>query len=321
MVEQLSYTGKLTRLESLTGEWGSILDQVQMASVSAECLAACLSSLGGNMSMLTRRLVDSVVASCLSSIQSSHGTVTQHLCSTAKVKMAFLSLGMSSVCAPWPDGSGSLVPCGLRSAAIRCQYDPDEKVSFAAKLALAMSDANRNPRVPALQVVTQSTAFAQSSSQIVSAETMAEITERARLSINKSMLEEHEQEENKREMKRIHLKEAQNLRNKKQKINLNPARKTTEKLPPSTIQNSQGSPKDKKLSTKIPDEPVKARVSSPVSIPVDEPNATIPFLKPPQEERLNKANLSPKPSSIDSDDDIDEFPMIVDCGPDADDKD
>ena len=127
--------------------------------------------------------------------------------------------------------------------------------------------------------------------------------------------------ENKREMKRIHLKEAQNLRNKKQKNNLNPARKTTEKLPPSTIQNSQGSPKDKTLSTKIPVEPVKARVSSPVSIPVDEPNATIPFLKPPQEERLNKANLSPKPSSIDSDDDIDEFPMIIDCGPDADDKD
>ena len=83
------------------------------------------------------------------------------------------------------------MPCGLRSAAIRCQYDPDEKVSFAAKLALAMSDANRNPRVPALQVVTQSTAFAQSSSQIVSAETMAEITERARLSINKSMLEHY----------------------------------------------------------------------------------------------------------------------------------
>lgn len=303
IVEELTYGS------TIGVEWGSMDDRVQLVAASADCLATCLNSGGEFLSIATRGLVDSVASSCMSSVLR-----TCPISSFGIVKAAILALGVAASCTPWQDGAASSTTKDLKKLARACLQDGDPTVAFTATSALRVSDALDCPRVPALNVVTRSDTFMSSirPSNIVAADTMVYKLQSARDEIERmNNNEDYQKSEGEanlpKKTKFSHLYSQKPL--------------SPEAVLESAIKET--------LDVTCPRNKLVEKQSLPVS--------SNEMLKPIQafsEERTGTgddvaastvevaAAVLNDAAGLASQEDMDEdyFPMIVDCGPDEDDK-
>jgi hypothetical protein len=314
LIEQLS---PATNSQLELGEWGSLLERTHLAVATVECLSSYVLTGGEYLPITSRRLVESIASACLSSIISRG---TSSMASFGLVKAALLSFGTACVCTPWPDGAASSIVGLLQSAAKKCKNDQETIVSNAAAAAFKSCDAVAFPRVPALQVITRSAAPNQpSSSKIVSAEAIEVSLESARNEIIRAQAVAEKDEEKR-------------LQNQAQADSEKKPKRSKSNQPSETIASTDaldgsGSPenthpKDNFASAETGTQESVAELST-------SPTKTIQMQETHQEQESLLLQADDAPGDDDAegdresdgdDDDDDDFPMIVDCAPDADDK-
>jgi hypothetical protein len=153
--------------------------------MALETLTASLISCGGFASPSTRSLIDSMATTGLSNICSSNRS---EVACYSSVKAEVFGLGSACLATPYPDGAASSIVNALSHAARLCQADGDSDVAMAAKTALRLCDLATVPRAPALLFVTrQTSALERPSVQTnVSASAMAVNIQNARSEIAES---------------------------------------------------------------------------------------------------------------------------------------
>lgn len=279
-------------------EWGSLDDRVQLVSACCESLAACLSSGGEFLPMSTRGLVDSVTRSCLESVFQAHPFSFFSI-----VKTSILTLGSLSVCTPWQDGAASCIAGQLKKVARACQQDRESSVVLVATSALRVCDALDCPRVPAMNVVTRSDAFLTSGrlSTTITAEAMVDKLQAARDDIErmKTMVDSEKSE-------------AQATPPKKPEVSLLDPQVSKDVVAPAVEMTI--------LAVNRNDE--KRLILENVSSPQDHG-------EPMSDEGIGDCAGNAPSNAFDNgcdldiapmDEDDDDFPVIVDCGPDEDDE-
>jgi hypothetical protein len=123
-----------------------------LSTLAAEALAATLVSCGGFLSASARGLADSIATTGLSSITSDN---PNGLFSCSSVKVALLDLASTCLATPWTDGAASSIVENLAQAARKCESDRNIGVVVASKAALRLCDSYAVPRAPALLFVTR----------------------------------------------------------------------------------------------------------------------------------------------------------------------
>lgn len=108
------------------------------------------------MSIENRNLVESVASTCLSSIKESMNDSSLKLLSSGKIKTSFLNFGMTAISTPWPDGGASILTESLRSTAFDLKFDRDPNVSSTAYIALDVCNVALTHRSPPLVILTRS---------------------------------------------------------------------------------------------------------------------------------------------------------------------
>jgi hypothetical protein len=78
------------------------------------------------------------------------------LLSSGKIKTSFLNLGMTAISTPWPDGGASILTESLRSTAFALKFDRDPNVSSTAYIALDVCNVAMTHRSPPLVILTRS---------------------------------------------------------------------------------------------------------------------------------------------------------------------
>lgn len=102
-----------------------------------------------------RKLVDSMVSTCLSNLKKQTIDISNIILSSQKIKDSFLRLGIASVSTPWPDGGVSSLIEDLRSAALAFRYDRDLTVSSSAYSAFELCSCIMTPRAPPMLIITR----------------------------------------------------------------------------------------------------------------------------------------------------------------------
>jgi hypothetical protein len=284
IIEELS-----SGCSTVSMDWGALEDRARLVAAGASCLAACLNSGGSFLSMSIRDLMDIVTKTSLSSILHN-----QPVSSYGDVKASVINLGIAAMCTPWQDGAASSIHSDLMVVAKSCLHDPNDSVAWAATAALNVGTTLRCPRVPALHVVTRSNHFLgsdQSSNTIIAADTFEDKLQTARAEVEKM----------------------------KAKVDLD----ALEMKAPKRAKSIQV---DMVLKESI-DIPVMADIVPPSDIhntKVDDTVDQASSITLSQQELLHTCDDMPtdsteKSSPLENMDD-DDFPVIVDCGPDEEDE-
>ena len=109
----------------------------------------CISAFGGLIPNNVRGTIDSITYTCLSTMYS---VGSKSVFSYSQVKKSLLQLGMNSVCMPWGDGGRSALLGMVRIVASMLRRDLDVTVASSALSTLCALDAIITPRAPALYI-------------------------------------------------------------------------------------------------------------------------------------------------------------------------
>lgn len=314
LIEQLS---PATNSQLELGEWGSLLERTHLTVYALDCLSSYVVTGGEYLPIASRRLVESIASTCLSSVLS---VTSSSMPSFGMVKAAVLSFGTSCVCTPWPDGTGCSIVGLLRAAAKICENDQETNASNAATVALMSCDTVAFPRVPALQVITRTAASNQPSSlKIVSADAIAVNLESARNEIIRAQTVDAKDEEKRQQNKAEadSLKKAKRAKTKQ----VSPTIASTDL--PLPLPDVSGSP-DKAPGNDLASTIAGTQVDD-ASKMIDSDNESAAKLSKSPKETIQLGGddeaeaIASEPDDEGDNDDDDDFPMIVDCAPDDDD--
>jgi hypothetical protein len=273
-------------------EWGSLYERADLVAASAECLAAILPSGGEYLSLKIRGLLDSTASLCLSCI-----TSARTLSTFGHVRASFLLFSTSCVGTPWSDGAASSITNDLMTVARSCQQDPEAAVLQAANSAIQLCEAFTFPRVPALTVVTRSSSTLSTPPAEAMQKELADVSSEIDARRAEELRMEEENERKKRE------EPPSRQEKKKPKIDKRVSKPTPELKASEIIappvgdggKSEEGKAEDDKNDKASPDVENKAPVH--------------------EKESLMETEGQPE----DDDGSDEDFPMIVDCGPDDDD--
>jgi hypothetical protein len=308
--------------DNLSADWGSARERVELVAAAATCLSSILGSGGEFLTMETRQLMDSVAESCLLYIE--QGSQTEF--STAVVYESFLELGKMCVSTSWPDGAASDLRQSLQTASGLPSISADCRLFQVALSARQLCDSLSHPTVPALQVVTRSNPSPDSNgahTAIASAEVFTskldvaiEATKRQALR-DRELAKEKKSKRTKTETKKV--------------APLEPGSNESESKPPAAGGHERKSP-DKPTTSKIASAPeeqsaelLTKKIVSPPTAPVAKPSPSTSAaanVKIPVAPTTDERPAGPKTTGLkdDEESDLDEdFPEIVDCGPDEED--
>lgn len=107
------------------------------------------------MSIENRNLVESMASTCLSSTRESMNGSSLALLSSGEIKTSFLKFGITAISTPWPDGGASMLTESLRSTADALKFDRDLNVSYTAYMALNVCNVATTHRSPPLIILTR----------------------------------------------------------------------------------------------------------------------------------------------------------------------
>lgn len=308
------------------------------STLAAEALAATLVSCGGFLSASARGLTDSIATTGLSSMTSDN---PNSLFSFLPVKVALLDLASTCLATPWADGAASSIVENLVLAARKCESDRNIGVVVASKAALRLCDSYAVPRAPALLFVTRaSTAGGPSAPQMdTSAFALIDNIQKSRsesLKVEKAkMAAEAEKAKEKAEAERVKEKaeadrkvKAEEKRRIEKAVLPETKRAKKEKVP--EVKEPVAPPKNGVDSvSKLTEPAMNGGVDSKAEqSDSEEPDRDAMEVDPPMVSKENKRSKPPsvedsKPVAASADADSsgdEEFPDIVDGGPDSDDE-
>lgn len=272
--------------------WGSISERSQLVEACANCVEAALVSSGEFLIDSTRLLLDSVIHTCLQALV--EGTNTTILAS--HVRAAILSMGTAGVTTCWSNGSSSDLIGSLQSAADACLGDRNKNVALTASRARSACAAALTTRIPALSVVVPTTTNDRESlaARILTPEGLVERLEAARV---EAILRAAEK------------------------------KKSAERPDPKPAADSRTKPP----ATQAPIQNVTSAESSKAEVVEEHPSHARAPDPTPKTQSIDHASGAPAsdPTGVPykkfgkdgSDDDDEDFPMIVDADPDEDDVD
>ena len=242
-----------------------------------------------------------VAATSLSSIVHAHP-----ITAFGEIKCSILQLGIAVLCTPWQDGAASTIAAEFISAAQSCVQDSNEAVVATAVASLNVCNAIHCSRLPPMQIITRPNNFLSdyaSSSTAITAETMEDKLRSTREEVNRAKAISDEK------AKANVLKKAKSDRAANQ-THLNIAGPTGSASNTRAIMQLAPLVDNPKLSHG------DVRVEQPQLVQQQIADA---FPGDPFDAKQNESSsflLDPTPNT-----DVDEdFPMIVDCGPDEDDE-
>lgn len=304
-----------------------------------DCLKAIIVSCGGNLSTGVRSLIDSSAATALLKMSTSRD---DGILSWSSVKVSLLELGSCCVATPWSDGASSSITNILVHVARVYEADMDDKVAIAAKSSLRFCDAKRVPRAPALLYVSRATSVNQDATQgtEASASDLIENLKTARIEASQPRTVTEKLEKAKKEK----AEEKRPRDNQKNDITVKAAKRTKTEHTNILVEDSVDQKKGLAYESDGNDGKLKERQSNDSSC-----NMGDEILKRSPEDSLNQdavgkdlgrdfyhdtfaehnrssevevnTNAPTEINGLDSsDDDDDEFPDIVACGPDSDDE-
>jgi hypothetical protein len=279
-------------------DWGTWNDRLKLVSTTVTTLTACLNCGGSFLTPTIRDLIDMVAATLLSSIVHAHP-----MTAFGEMKCSILQLGIAVLCTPWQDGATSTIASEFVSAAQSCVQDSNETVVATAVALLNVCSALYCSRLPPLNVITRPNNFLSDyASTAITAENIEDKLRSTREEMNR--------------VKSNSVEKAKASESKKEKSDVT-ANKTKTALEGSTIPKSDSTIHslpvvdddkmlpgnlllEKESSQQVQDQPSDSR-----------PRDTV-FAK------LQESLTEPFDSNMKTDVD-DDFPVIVDCGPDEDD--
>jgi hypothetical protein len=302
-----------------------------LSTLAAEALAATLVSCGGFLSASARGLTDSIATTGLSSMTSDN---PNSLFSCSPVKVALLDLASTCLATPWADGAASSIVENLTQAARKCESDRNIGVVVASKAALRVCDSFAVPRAPALLFVTRASTAAGPSAPQMDTSAFALID-----NIQKSRSESLKAEKAKQAAEAERAKEQAEMERVKEKAEADRKKKVEEKR---RIEKAVEPEMKRAKKEKVPE--VDERVASPKNgvdsvlkggldskekqSDSEEPDRDAMEVEPPIVSKESKGRKPPcvidtKPvaASVNADSSGDEeFPEIVEGGPDSDDE-
>ena len=301
MIEELSLNGSFEN-NDVVRDWGTWDDHLKLVSAIASCLTVCLNCGGSYLSPTIRDLIDMVTSTSLLSIVHNNPTTA-----FGEVKTSMIQLGIAVTCTPWQDGAASTIATELISAAQSCAHDSDELVVTAATAALNVCTALHCSRVPPLQIITRSNDFLgenTSSSTVITAGTIEDKLRSTRNELNRLNAISHE-------------KTTASLAKKSKTI----VPVTSNQVPLEIASNGATTKNSKAIVQPLlmvddgvmllaEDSAEKVVVTSLLSDDIQESDTV-------NASKTESSSLLPDPATNADDED---FPMIVDCGPDEDDE-
>jgi hypothetical protein len=108
-----------------------------------------MAAFGGLIPNHVRGSLDSIIQTCFSNLYSSGNS---SIIAYSHVKRAMLQLGTNCMCAPWRDGARSTISNIVRTVSEMLRNDPDVSVASMALSTLCVLDAFTTPRAPPLLV-------------------------------------------------------------------------------------------------------------------------------------------------------------------------
>ena len=108
-----------------------------------------MAAFGGLIPNHVRGTLDSIIQTCFSNLYSSGNS---SIIAYSHVKRAMLQLGTNCMCAPWRDGARSTISNIVRTVSEMLRNDPDVSVASMALSTLCVLDAFTTPRAPPLLV-------------------------------------------------------------------------------------------------------------------------------------------------------------------------
>jgi hypothetical protein len=301
------------------------------STLAAEALAATLVSCGGFLSASARGLTDSIATTGLSSMTSDN---PNSLFSCSPVKAALLDLASICLATPWADGAASSIVENLAQAARKCESDRNIGVVVASKTALRLCDSYAVPRAPALLFVTRASTAGGPSAPQMDTSAFALID-----NIQKSRSESLKAEKAKEAAEKERAKEKAELDRVKEKAEADRKKKAEEKrrIQKAVEPETKRAKKEKVPEVDKPVAPPKNGVDTVLKDCVDskaeqsdsvEPAGDAMEVEPPMVSKESKGRKPPsvidsKPVAASADANSsgdEEFPDIVEGGPDSDDE-
>ena len=301
------------------------------STLAAEALAATLVSCGGFLSASARGLADSIATTGLSSMTSDN---PNSLFSCSSVEIALLDLASTCLATPWADGAASSIVENLAQAARKCESDRNIGVVVASKAALRLCDSYAVPRAPALLFVTRASTAGGPSAPQMDTSAFALID-----NIQKSRSESLKAEKAKEAAEAEKAKEKAELERVKEKAEADRKEKAEEKR---RVEKAVEPETKRVKKEKVP---VAAESVAPSKNGIDsvlkggddskaeqsdseEPDRDAMEVESPRVSKESKGRKRPsvvesKPVSVSADADSsgdEEFPDIVEGGPDSDDE-
>jgi hypothetical protein len=270
--------------------WGSCFEIVQLIEACANCLEASLVSSGEYLQEPTRRVIDSVIHTCLRAVVEGNANVIN----ASSIRKAFLSMGTAAVATCWSNGASSALSGLLEEAARSSLADRDAGVVASASRALSVCAALSSPRAPAIAVVKGATynereAF---STRVLSPDDLLERLEAAKVEAMEILAQSAS---NAKESLQPRSAEPSHVENPEARITALPSAAKSEVSELNLPTTAQGT---RKLPAIQPNE--TKGVDAPLSV-------------------LQSARASLKASGARDAEDDDEFPMIVNADPDEED--
>lgn len=311
--------------------------------ISANALASCVAAFGGLIPNIIRSTIDSMTQTCLSKVYSFGGS---SIFAYSHVKISILQLGMNCICVPWGDGGRSSIDESVRAVSSMLKNDPDLSVGSAALSTLCTLDAFTTPRAPPILTPAREAMDGISNMGALTASSLLQgmtDTKIEMMAINNAKVERRAAKSDKKSNKKA--------KKEKTTIEINgengPVDRTSESPVNATTSTVEFSTKEKVQSHSDVDSKVnksdaiaKGQCKSTINeaganndpqtqemdeyIPCDEPNASVSIgngnvTKTEEESNDDTKSNSGDNNEEDDDSSLDDFPDIIDEGPDEDD--
>lgn len=296
-------------LPSFGGDWGTFEERVDLVATAVDCLTTGLNSGGEYLSSTVRTLLDSVVFTCLSVVQHGQHPIASH----EKVKCSILVLSTACITTPWQDGASccTSISINLKRVAQSCQKCCDSSAE-AANTALQVCRALDCPRVPALSIITRAAPFSslntsQQSSSLLTVESVVDKLQTEREDLIRAVQDEEVRETKKHYEVKISKAVTVEDSGKKPRIpSLDTSSQPIENEIPTTIKPMIGS------RSSVASTSVRNDTCDHVDDKQDFIGATLDIELKEEPDIQNRRVTGDE--EVDEDDD---FPMIVDTGPDV----
>jgi hypothetical protein len=273
-----------------------MLTDIYCSVAAIQALSSSLIVGGGFLPQSSRSLIDSTIRSCLWNFGKKPNRL---LFATPEVKLALVHLMSSTVVTPWQDGSTTSLVNDILLVGEALSADVDEQVAGKANLCIQLIQSMRTTRVPPLTVVARSVPLSTSEQELVNASSIIKRIHAIRESTPASENKKNGFESPRKSEKRVRQDDTNQSESKRSKP------------PNSIVENGMVNSASVTLA--------RANVAQVSRGEVE--FMDIGGTRTTEDERFKEADRdTSKYSKFEDDEDLNDFPGIVDVGPDEDDN-